>query len=575
MWYVAWGRVCVYSKRGYKSMTESTKIRLLLTSGSNRLKPIQLTPPDHKVIGRGSASDIVLDDERGSLSRKHLEIVHEGGRWIARDLGSRNGTLMNGVLLVAREANHLEHGSVLLLGNWELLILGANSEETGAGEQSTLIPVGDDPVGMSDRFERVRDEPLSHLASHRLAALLECSDSIHACETLAEASRVALDAMLSSTGYTRGAFVRTMDDDDVLETLAFESREPLESVDSVRFSRSLLRVASEGDVVRLSTSSSTKDYGQSIVDLDIHSALCIPIISGESPVGYLYLDARGSEHLVSHDSSSFGRAIGNLLASIAANLHNKELEIQRVSMQYDLDAAGRAQQMLLPEPEGEVGCLSYTMSMRPGRHVAGDLFGVLPTRDGRVCAFLGDVSGKGAGAAIMMATTQSYLHALLEETSELDEVVNRLNQHIASRSYGGMFVTMWIGVFTPPGEDGRSEVSFIDAGHGHWVVTNAGQPATQPGYKGGLVLGIAPDYQYTPESFQLEKDQRLVLFSDGIVEQKNPEEYAEHGIERVREILQESTSTRDDVDLLLHAVLEYAQTERLDDDTTVASIGLL
>ncbi|MHA7812694.1 MAG: SpoIIE family protein phosphatase [Phycisphaerales bacterium] len=556
-------------------MTKANEIRLLFTSGTTRLDPIRIEPPGRRVIGRSSTADIVLEDEAASLSRKHIEFFFEDDAWRVRDLGSRNGTTLNGSPLKGQEAAIIEHGSILLLGNWELLVLTDDFAEANRQEQSTLVPLGDDGLDSNEFFERVPGEPLAHLASHRLATLLECSDSIHACESLSQAGRVALDAMLRSTGYSRGAFVRICDDGSTLETLAFQSRDPKETIDSVRFSQSLLSGAREGDVVRLTKSSGTKDYGQSIAELDIHSALCIPVSTGDNTVGYLYLDARGSEHLVSQDSTAFGRAIGNLLASVATNLINKELEIERVAMQYDLDAAGRAQRMLLPEPEGVVGNLGYTMSMRPGRHVAGDLFGVVSLDGGRVCVFLGDVSGKGAGAAIMMATTQSYLHAMLEETNDLAVVMNRLNHHIAHRSYGGMFVTMWIGMFSPQDDAGRSEITFVDAGHGHWMLTNPDRASTQPEYKGGVVLGIAPDYQYMPESFHLDSDQRLVLFSDGIVEQTGPDGDEEHGIDRVRSLLRQSVSTKEDVEQLLQAVIAYAQSEQLDDDTTVASIGLV
>ena len=106
-----------------------------------------------------------------------------------------------------------------------------------------------------------------------------------------------------------------------------------------------------------------------------------------------------------------------MLGLTIANLISKEREIEQHAMQYDLDAAANAQRLLLPPESGTVAGVSYAMLMKPGRLVAGDLFGVIELDDGRVCTFLGDVSGKGAGAAIMMATTQSYIHAMFEKTS--------------------------------------------------------------------------------------------------------------------------------------------------------------
>lgn len=555
-------------------MPTAEQIQLHFRSGTARLEPFRIRSSDRAVIGRGTAASIVLEDEHGSISRTHLEVAFEHNRWIAKDLGSKNGTTLHGKRLIPNEPVPINHGSVLQLGNWELTVVTNDTPIEYTRSSSTLVTIPDEPIDRKQRFERVQAKPLTELASHRLATLLECSDRIHSCESIAEASEVALDAMLNSTGYHRGAFVRLLDESDMLETVNFRSRNPIETIESVQFSKSLLAGAADGDIVRLTSSGSVQDYGQSIAELDIHSALCIPVMIGESPVGYLYLDARGSEHQVSNDSSSFGRAIGNLLASTAANLRNKELEIERVSMHYDLEAAGQAQRMLLPQPEGAVGCLTYSMSMRPGRSVAGDLFGVVPLRDGRVCAFLGDVSGKGAGAAILMATTQSFLQAHLEDSTDLEDVVNKLNRHIAKHSSGGRFVTMWIGIFSPIDAEHRSNLTFIDAGHGHWVLTNPDAEAVQPEYQGGFVLGIAPEYRYTAETIPLQHNQRLVVFSDGIVEQSSPGQREEFGIKRARAVLKASNGTREDVDTLIGSVIEYAQSEHLDDDTTVASIAV-
>ena len=243
-------------------------------------------------------------------------------------------------------------------------------------------------------------------------------------------------------------------------------------------------------------------------------------------------------------------------------------------MQYDLDAAANAQRLLLPPDDGVVGSVSYSMIMRPGRLVAGDLFGVIELSDGRVCAFLGDVSGKGAGAAIMMATTQSYIHAMFEQTIDLSIVMTKLNRHIANRSTG-QFVTVWIAVISPDPDDGGADVEFIDAGHGHWLVTQNGEDAVRPEFKGGLVVGVDPDITFTSETFRLNKGQRMVIFSDGIVEQTAPGSDDEYGLAKAGELLKSCTTHREDVSELLAGVLEFAKSDDLRDDTTIASVGIV
>ncbi len=552
-------------------------LRLVFAAGPVTLDPIELSEACEHVLGRSSGCDVVLDDPQASVSRKHLRITCDRGHWTVTDLGSSNGTRINGARLGPRQAARLRHGDNLRLGSWAFHVMIGDPLAYGGAHPPggpTLVHTLRDSGETTHLVERVDHEPLSSLASERLAILLECSDQINQVSGIEQAAGIALEAMVRSTGFSRAAYLTPSDQPGLYETVAFRSTNPIEEVSAVGFSQSLLEMAGSGEVVRLSASARNADYGQSIADLGIHSALCVPVMVDERPVGYLYLDARGRENKVGVDASAFGRAVGRLLGLTAANLRNKALEIEQLAMQYDLNAAASAQRLLLPPETGRVGSVEYCMTMRPGRLVAGDLFGVVELDRGRVCVFLGDVSGKGAGAAIMMATTQSYLHAMLEQSSDLGLVMGRLNRHLAQRSLG-RFVTMWIGIITPHEGESGGEIEFVDAGHGHWVVTSAGEGGTRPDYRGGLVIGIDPGHEYHPEKLGLRPDQRLVLFSDGVVEQTCPESDEEFGLARTGRLLRRSASQREDVSLLMEQVVGFARSQSLKDDTTIASIRIV
>ena len=546
-------------------------MKLILAKGPVQMDPIEFSNGETRVLGRSSSCEIPLDDAGASISRRHLEISIRDGEWAAIDLGSRNGTQLNGTKMTPDFPAVLNHGDVIRMGSWVFRVntrLGST-----VGVDTNMIQTMAETDDRTNLVERVNAEPLANLASHRLAVLLECADKIHSSKDMQNAAKIALHAMIESTGFSRAAYLVPQDEKGQYETVAFESKNPLDDVSSVNFSQSLLDSASEGEVVRLSASAPQADFGQSIAELEIHSALCVPVMVEDTAIGYMYLDARGSESTIKHDASAFGRAVGRLLGLTASNLRGKELEIEQHAMQYDLDAAAKAQRLLLPDENGVVGAVSYSMLMRPGRMVAGDLFGVIELDDGRVCAFLGDVSGKGAGAAIMMATTQSYIHAMFEQMSDLGTIMTRLNRHIANRSTG-QFVTMWVGIIKPDPVRGTAEVEFIDAGHGHWMITQNGSNASRPNYVGSVVVGIDPDIEFTSETFELQQGQRMVLFSDGIVEQTAPDTDEEYGMERAGALLGECNSHQDDVAKLLAGVLDFAQSDDLRDDTTIASVGL-
>ncbi|HCT45048.1 MAG TPA: hypothetical protein DF699_07540, partial [Phycisphaerales bacterium] len=276
-------------------MTKTNAMQLVFSSGPAPMEPITLEPGSRTIVGRGSGCGVILDDQLGSVSRKHLEIECSDGHWLARDLESRNGSFLDGQRIAPEEPARLMPGGLLQIGSWAFRVSTGPGQHERKTMPATLVQTLDDTSDDAQLFERVHDEPLARLASHRLAALLECSDLIHSSENLTQAGEAAIGAMLSSTGYVRGAFTGPASETGVVETLAFQSRIPGEDLSSVRFSRSLLKMASEGEVVRVTSSAGRANYGQSIAELDIHSALCIPIMIDGSAIGYLYLDARGSE----------------------------------------------------------------------------------------------------------------------------------------------------------------------------------------------------------------------------------------------------------------------------------------
>ena len=291
-------------------MTNATpeSMKLILAKGPVKMDPIELSPGQTSVLGRSSSCEITLEDPESSISRRHIEVSLSKDTWQVTDLGSRNGTQLNGTKLAPDCPTPINHGDVIRFGSWVFRV--STRDASTFGSDSTLIQTLNDSVDSAGIVERVQAEPLSNLASHRLAVLLECADQIHSSQSIQEAAKIALHAMIESTGFSRSAFLVQSDVPDQYETIAFESENPLDDLSDVNFSQSLLESASEGEVVRLSGSGSQADYGQSIAELDIHSALCVPVMGADKPIGYLYLDARGSENAVKHDASAFGRAVG-------------------------------------------------------------------------------------------------------------------------------------------------------------------------------------------------------------------------------------------------------------------------
>ena len=514
------------------------------------------------VIGRSAESDIRLPAP--TVSRRHATVEYSGDQWTISDLGGTNGTFLNDVRLESSSQSLLVEGDRLQIGPWTLQI--------GTMEATTVsMPTAPDEEDVEDRVQRINPSDMAALARHRLSLFIECAGMINRAADETEQAEAILSSAIEGTGFGRAALLRSKDMGEQVEVLHFKIRATREDTGEAgfdTFSRSLIRAASEGDMVSL-LSDQQPDYGQSIADLNIHSALCCPIEVDDSIAAILYLDARGGEATVQADATGFCQALVRIAGLAIANLRRRELLERQQRLETDLAAAREAQQFIVPSMGGTIGAFNYSVLFRPGRYASGDLFDIFELDDGRVVVCLGDVSGKGIGAAILMAASQSYLHGALVHYDDPGHAVAALNDYISERSATNRFISLWVGVFNP--EDGN--VTYVDAGHGHWVHVRADGTCMSPERADHQPVGIIGNTEFQTSQLVCKPGDRLLVMTDGVVEQPGADG-EQYGIERVHELLGPLDNPVDDVQCLVDSVLKYAGTDELADDTTVTSVGL-
>lgn len=509
-------------------------------------------------LGRASACDSPLRHE--SVSRRHASIVVRSGNAVATDHGSRCGTFLNGVRLAAEQAAPLKEGDLLRIAPWTFLV-------TRAGGGRRAVTTLDQSVGPLERVDRVSPQELAHLAQQRLSLLIEYAAAINASTDEKGLAEKVVDAAVAGTGFTRAAIIRPLGTGDEVEVIARRAA-PGVGEEALSFSRSLLRAAAGGEMSRLTTDSDIRQ-AVSIVQLGISAALCAPIVLGGGVAAYLYLDARKQERPVHADAAAYCQAITRMAGLALANLKRVELEARQRQMEADLQAAREAQEMIVPRASGSVGRFRYAMRMKPGRTVAGDLFDVVNLEDGSAGVFIGDVTGEGIGAAILMATVQAHLHASLLRHGDPAAALDQVNRYLSPRVEMRKMVTMMAAVI----DGARGEMRYVDAGHGHWLhIPRGGTPAPVRSL-GGPPLGVAADRNYKSERLALTPGDRVVLYSDGLVEQSSGRgDRFEQA--RVIQALAGSESCEDDVGRLLSAIEKFAGGNAQTDDTTIASIEI-
>ena len=184
----------------------------------------------------------------------------------------------------------------------------------------------------------------------------------------------------------------------------------------------------------------------------------------------------------------------------------------------------------------------------------------------RVALFLGDVSGKGVGAAILMAAAQAYLRGAIDRHDSLQEAVEDLNRYVVDRTPAHRFLTLWVGIFHKDGD-----VEFVDAGHGYWAHITSDKVVVDEAAECPPV-GFDAEINYPSEHVHLGPGERIVLMTDGVPEQPDLAGN-QFGTMRIEETLRGSASTESDVKMLLAAVRAHAGGQSPADDTTIASVG--
>jgi phosphoserine phosphatase RsbU/P len=242
------------------------------------------------------------------------------------------------------------------------------------------------------------------------------------------------------------------------------------------------------------------------------------------------------------------------------------------AMARDLAIAREIQMGILPSDLSP--CTSGTgldihALLEPAQQVGGDLFEVLRASEDRVVVALGDVSGKGIPAALFMAVAITLVRSLARENREPEDILRRVNNELAAQNPRGMFVTLVCLAFDL--RTGR--VTSANAGHNSPVLAGPGKPPRLVLPSTGMVAGLFPGIEFSSESMQLEQDDMLILYSDGVTEAFDAQEEA-FGEERLLEQLarnpgQSATETAKNV---LAAVRQHVRGAPQSDDITVLAL---
>jgi Serine phosphatase RsbU, regulator of sigma subunit len=294
------------------------------------------------------------------------------------------------------------------------------------------------------------------------------------------------------------------------------------------------------------------------------SMLCVPIKNrGERVVGVL--------QLLNKTNGSFGPRDLEFLNGISdhmaiamenATLHMELLEKQR--MEQELALGREIQSRLLPSAPVDVRGVELAALSLPCYEVGGDYFDFLELPDGDLGLAIGDVSGKGVSAALIMSSVQAALRVAAPIEDDLARLVARLNALIFRSARGRKYATFFFGRYTPS----TGVLRYVNAGHNPpYIVT--GNVLTEIGST-GRPIGLLPDSSYTEGTIELPHGSTLFLYTDGLNEAADPDE-VEFGNEQLRALfLAQCSAPADEIpSRVLDAVIAFERGAKATDDKTI------
>ena len=475
------------------------------------------------LIGRGETDNsVALTD--GRISRRCAAIVMGDSGYHLEDLGNRYGVFVNGAKV---QQQPLRDGDQIGFGiddSYHVVFhVGSAPDVPAQPEVANLL---------------TRIGTLSDLASSgtsgglsKLNLLLEASSLLHSQLPLDSVLGSMLDHAISITHADRGLLIEP-DASGVMrvhlarsnkgDNLAPEAINPSQTAVNQAIGKQSSVITEDLNLAGLDLKSA-----ESVVVQGLRAVVAIPLYASSRAVadtggdlkhgallGVIYLDSRRIAAFSAIDRQILD-ALGGQAASILDNARLVEKERERQRLEQELSIARTIQQALVPHGLHDFPHLAVTGVHHPCTEVGGDYFDVVPVDEDRTAFLIADVSGKGLGAALLTTMLQGALSGLSMGADPV-KVFNHVNKFLCRHDEVGRYATMFIGIV---GRDGMLE--YIKAGHPSPLLLRKGQ-VTELYNEGSFPVGLIPEADYESARMQLEPEDTLVLFSDGVTEAENP-----------------------------------------------------
>src|SRR5271168_4240923 len=414
---------------------------------------------DRITLGRSSANELCYPDDAG-LSRQHLALTRVGEQWQVEDLGSKNGTVLNGKRI--EKATPFKEGDRISAGHLTIefaetplntanTVVFVEQNEAFSNTSTTVVASLDAVLG-----PQVDDVNKTYVmqGSPQMRALIRAGRELAGHRPLEELFPLIMDLSVEAVCAGRGVLMTL--EGDQLQVRAHRG-DGFKISNTVR-DRVLKEKASL--LVRDAQLDQALREQMSIVEQKVRSMIAVPLQTNDRVIGLIYVD---SPHLIrefSREDLNLLTVMANVAAIRIEHARLNEIEEAERAMAKDMQQAALIQKGLLPSKSPSIPGMDIAGKTTACRTVGGDYYDFLEFPDGRVGMLVGDVAGKGMPASLLMSSLQARVQVLFEDADDLARKITRLNKAICRNCPDNRFITFFMTV--------------VNAATGELVYTNAG-----------------------------------------------------------------------------------------------------
>jgi serine phosphatase RsbU (regulator of sigma subunit)/pSer/pThr/pTyr-binding forkhead associated (FHA) protein len=548
--------------------------------------------PDRIIIGRSPEHCHIVLDPNG-VSRRHAEIYRKGEEFYLADLNSRNMTKVNNSKVLPGIDHRLATGDRINICDVEFVFypqLPAEGTPDDAGEIMIVNEGDTQDAGPLHVLDASRSSALASMIKPeiKLKAILEIARNLSSELRIDAVAPKILDSLMELFPQAERLFLVLVDPETKrLIRKAFKYRPAKRSVFSatipadeipMSISRSIVNhVLGQKKAVLSQDAGADKNLptSASIADLKIRSVMCVPLLTPDKEaLGILQLDTSDRKQFAQEDLDVLAAVASQAAISIQnAQMHESLLERERMSR--DLKLAEQVQKRFLPQSVPVIQGYEFFAHYDPAYEVGGDYYDFVPLPGNKLAVAVGDVSGKGVAAALMMAKfSGDTRYCILTENSPAT-AANELNSLLFSAGIEEKFITLSLSVL----DIERHVLEIASAGHLAVLVRRSNGMVEEFGESvAGFPLGIVPEADYKQTAINLNPGDVVAVFSDGVTDARNLREELYDSREK-RRLLRKFAETSGGPETVGRAILqdirEFSAGHTQADDITLICFGPL